>query len=67
VFLLHPVILFVLTVEAASAPLADLSPPLPTVAVYVVAVVGSLALVALFRRTPLRMPLTGKPSDRRRR
>lgn len=67
VFLVHPVILFVLTVEGASAPLADLPPPLPTVAVYVVAVVGSLALVALFRRTPLRMPLTGKPSDRRRR
>ena len=47
--------------------LADLPPPLPTVAVYLAAVIGSLALVALFRRTPLRMPLTGKPSDRRQR
>jgi len=67
VFLVHPVILFVLTVEGASAPLADLPRPLPTVGVYLVAVGGSLALVALIRRTPLRMPLTGKPSDRRRR
>ena len=67
VFLVHPVILFALTVEGPSAPLAGLPPPLPTVAVYLAAVIGSLALVALFRRTPLRMPLTGKPSDRRQR
>jgi len=67
VFLVHPVILFALTVEGPSAPLAGLPPPLPTVAVYLAAVIGSLALVALFGRTPLRMPLTGKPSDRRQR
>ena len=67
VFLVHPVILFALTVEGPSASLAGLPPPLPTVAVYLAAVIGSLALVALFRATPLRMPLTGKPSDRRQR
>ncbi len=67
VFLVHPVLLFALTVAGSSAPTANLPPPLPTVVVYLAAVVGSLALVALFRATPLRMPLTGKPSDRRRR
>jgi peptidoglycan/LPS O-acetylase OafA/YrhL len=65
VFLVHPVLLWALTVEGTSGPMADLPPPLPTMAVYLVAVVGSIALVALFRATPLRMPLTGKPSDRR--
>jgi peptidoglycan/LPS O-acetylase OafA/YrhL len=67
VFLVHPVLLWALTVAGPSAPTADLPPPLPTVVVYLGAVVGSLALVALLRATPLRMPLTGKPSDRRRR
>ena len=67
VFLVHPVLLWALTVEGTSGPTADLPPPLPTAAVYLAAVVGSLVLVALFRVTPLRMPLTGKPSDRRRR
>ena len=66
VFLVHPVILWAMTVEGPSAPAAALPPPLPTVVVYLVAVAGSLALVALFRATPLRMPLTGKPSDRRK-
>jgi hypothetical protein len=65
VFLVHPVLLWALTVEGTSGPMADLPPPLPTMAAYLVAVVGSIALVALFRATPLRMPLTGKPSDRR--
>ena len=66
VFLVHPVILWAMTVEGPSAPAVALPPPLPTVVVYLVAVAGSLALVALFRATPLRMPLTGKPSDRRK-
>ena len=67
VFLVHPVILWAMTVQGPAAPAADLPPPLPTIAVYVVAVLGSLVLVELFRATPLRMPLTGKSSDRRRR
>jgi surface polysaccharide O-acyltransferase-like enzyme len=67
VFLVHPVILWAMTVEGPAAPAADLPPPLPTIVVYVVAVLGSLVLVELFRATPLRMPLTGKSSDRRRR
>jgi peptidoglycan/LPS O-acetylase OafA/YrhL len=67
VFLVHPVILFALTVEGPTGPFAALPPPLPTAAVYLTAVLGSLALVAVFRATPLRMPLTGKPSDGKRR
>lgn len=67
VFLVHPVILWVMTVGGPSSPAAALPPPAPTVIVYVVAVLGSLALVEQFRSTPLRMPLTGKPSDRRTR
>ena len=66
VFLVHPVILWAMTVEGPASPTADLPPPLPTVVVYVAAVLGSLVLVELFRATPLRMPLTGKSSDRRR-
>jgi peptidoglycan/LPS O-acetylase OafA/YrhL len=67
VFLVHPVILWAMTVAGTAAPAADLPPPLPTIAVYVVAVLGSLVLVELFRAGPLRMPLTGKSSDRRKR
>ena len=67
VFLVHPVILWAMTVEGPAAPAADLPQPVPTVAVYVVAVLGSLVLVELFRSTPLCMPLTGKSSDRRSR
>lgn len=67
VFLVHPVILWAMTVEGPAAPTADLPPPFPTIIVYVVAVLGSLVLVELFRATPLRMPLTGRTSDRRRR
>jgi peptidoglycan/LPS O-acetylase OafA/YrhL len=67
VFLVHPVILWAMTVEGPAAPTADLSPPLPTVVVYLAAVLGSLVLVELFRAGPLRMPLTGKSSDRRTR
>jgi len=67
VFLVHPVILWAMTVEGPSAPTAGLPPPLSAVVVYLAAVVGALALVAIFRATPLRLPLTGKPNDRRRR
>ncbi|HEY0813339.1 MAG TPA: acyltransferase [Pseudonocardia sp.] len=67
VFLVHPVILWAMTIEGPSAPTADLPQPLPTIVVYVVAVLGALVLVGLFRATPLRMPLTGKSSDRSRR
>lgn len=71
VFLVHPAILWAastaLTVAGPSSPTANLPSPLPTVVVYVAAVVGSLAVVELLRATALRMPLTGKPSDRRRR
>jgi hypothetical protein len=66
VFLVHPVILWVMTVGGPSSPAAALPLPARTVIVYVVAVLGSLALVEQFRSTPLRMPLTGKPSDRRK-
>jgi peptidoglycan/LPS O-acetylase OafA/YrhL len=71
VFLVHPVILWAvttaLTVADPASPTANLPPSLLTIVVYLAAVVGSLAIVALLRATPLRMPLTGKPSDTRQR
>lgn len=72
VFLVHPAFLWAQTggwilVTGVIDPYEDLPGPLPTVAVYLVAVVASLAAVEVFRRTPLRLPLTGKPSDRSKR
>ncbi len=69
VFLVHPVFLFAMTggwffLTGSPGFYADLPAPLPTIAVYLTAVALSLAVVEVFRRTPLRLPLTGKPSDR---
>jgi peptidoglycan/LPS O-acetylase OafA/YrhL len=60
VFLAHPLILWALTAAGPSSPASHLPAPLSSVAVYLVAVTGSLAFVELVRRTPLSLTLTGK-------
>lgn len=69
VFLVHPAFLWAQTggwflLAGVIDPYEALPGPLPSVIVYVVAVAASLVAVEVFRRTPLRLPLTGKPSDR---
>jgi surface polysaccharide O-acyltransferase-like enzyme len=69
VFLVHPVFLWAQTggwalLTGVPNPYAALPQPLPVVAVYLVAVIASLAVVTALRRTPLRLPLTGKPAPR---
>jgi surface polysaccharide O-acyltransferase-like enzyme len=66
VFLVHPVILWALTAAGPSSPAAHLPAPLSTLAVYLVAVCGSLVFVELIRRTPVSLVLTGKRRARRR-
>lgn len=60
VFLVHPAVLWLLT-TGPDAPAARLHRPWETVLTYLAAVVTSLVLVELARRTPLSLPLTGKP------
>lgn len=63
VFLVHPLVLWLLTLGAAggSSWLSDLAPaPVPTLVAYVVAVAVSLAIVELLRHTRLSLVLTGK-------
>jgi peptidoglycan/LPS O-acetylase OafA/YrhL len=72
VFLVHPVFLWAQTggwalLTGTPNPYAALPQPLPVVAVYLVAVAASLVVATALRRTPLRLPLTGKPRDRNRR
>lgn len=62
VFLVHPAILWALTVAGATSPAAQLAPPWSSVAAYVVTVIGSLALVEVLQRTPLSLALTGRSS-----
>lgn len=69
VFLIHPAFLWAQTggwylLTGAANPFTAWPAPLASVAVYVSAVAASLAAVEAVRRTPLRLPLTGKPSDR---
>lgn len=72
VFLVHPAFLWAQTggwflLTGAVDPYEALPGPLPTVIAYLVAVAASLVAVELFRCTPLRLPLTGKPSVRSKR
>ncbi|GAA1297555.1 acyltransferase [Pseudonocardia xinjiangensis] len=60
VFLLHPTILWALTVAGPTSPAARLPAPWSSFAVYAVAVVASLAIVEVVQRTPLSLALTGK-------
>ncbi|WP_051343068.1 acyltransferase [Pseudonocardia spinosispora] len=60
VFLVHPTILWALTVAGPTSPAAYLPAPLSSLAVYPVAVLGALAFVEIMRRTPLSLVLTGK-------
>jgi len=60
VFLVHPVILWVLTIGGPDSTAAALPAPWSSVAVYLVAVVGSLLIVEVLRATPLSLVLTGK-------
>ena len=60
VFLLHPTILWALTVAGAASPAARLPAPWSSFAVYGVAVVGALVIVEVLQRTPISLPLTGK-------
>jgi peptidoglycan/LPS O-acetylase OafA/YrhL len=63
VFLVHPTILWALTVAGATSPAALLPTPWSTLAAYAVAVVGSLVVVEALRHTPLSLALTGKPGS----
>jgi peptidoglycan/LPS O-acetylase OafA/YrhL len=60
VFLLHPVILWALTVAGPTSPAAQVPAPWSSVAVYAVAVVASPAIVEVLQRTPLSLVLTGR-------
>lgn len=60
VFLVHPVILWALTFGAPDSVAALLPAPWSSVVVYSAAVVGSLLIVEVLRRTPLSLVLTGK-------
>jgi peptidoglycan/LPS O-acetylase OafA/YrhL len=64
VFLVHPTLLYVLT--GPFAPGGVLAAPWSSMAVYLVAVAGSLALVEVFRHSPLCLALTGKHRSGRR-
>ncbi|MFC4946285.1 acyltransferase [Pseudonocardia sp. GCM10023141] len=61
VFLVHPAILWAVTVAGVDSPAAQLTPPWSSFAAYAVAVVGSLLIVEVLQRTPLATPLTGRP------
>jgi peptidoglycan/LPS O-acetylase OafA/YrhL len=65
VFLLHPTILWALTVAGAASPAARVPAPWSSFAAYAVAVVGALMIVKVLQRTALSLPLTGKSRARR--
>jgi peptidoglycan/LPS O-acetylase OafA/YrhL len=65
VFLVHPTILWAMTAAGVHSPASHLPAPLSSFAVYLVAVIGSLAFVELIRRTPLSLALTGKRRGQR--
>lgn len=66
VFLVHPVILWVLTLNAPDSVVGQLPAPWSSVAACLVAVVGSLLIVEVLRMTRLSLVLTGKQRARRR-
>ncbi|WP_433803170.1 acyltransferase [Actinomycetospora sp. CA-084318] len=61
VFLAHPMLMYLATIVASAALLRDLPGPVVAVVLYVVGAVGSLIVVAIARRTPASLALTGKP------
>ncbi|GAA1873681.1 acyltransferase [Pseudonocardia ailaonensis] len=61
VFLVHPAILWALTVAGTVLALPS---PWSSVVAYLAAVAGSLLVVEILRRTPLSLPLTGKGRPR---
>lgn len=63
VFLVHPLVIAVLTRYAAPV-LAELQDPWRQFVLYVVVVVIAVAVAALLRRTPASLPLTGRPVRR---
>jgi peptidoglycan/LPS O-acetylase OafA/YrhL len=63
VFLVHPLVIMLLTRFGAPV-LAAVSDPWREIALYVVVVVVSVVAAALLRRTPLSLPLTGRPIRR---
>ncbi|MCW2717188.1 acyltransferase [Pseudonocardia sp.] len=65
VFLVHPVILWALTIGGPGSTAAMLPVPWSSVVTYVIAVVGSLAILEVLRLTPLSVALTGKSRSRR--
>lgn len=60
VFLVHPIILWLLTVGDSSSLASHVPAPLSSLVVYLVAVTGSLGFVELARRGRLSLALTGK-------
>ncbi|MGT2427081.1 acyltransferase [Amnibacterium kyonggiense] len=63
VFLVHPLWIYLCT-RFAAAPLQALADPWRQLVLYVVVVVASVLTAALLRRTPLSLPLTGRPRKR---
>ncbi|GLZ51956.1 acyltransferase [Actinomycetospora sp. NBRC 106378] len=66
VFLAHPMLMYLATVAGSAALLRDLPGPVVAVVLYAVGAVGSLVVVAIARRTPLCLALTGKSRPPRR-
>ena len=63
VFLVHPLVIAVLTRFAAPV-LAAMHDPWREIVLYVVVVAVAVVVAALLRRTPLSLPLTGRPIRR---
>lgn len=63
VFLVHPLWIYVFT-RFAAVPIAALADPWRQVVLYAVVVVASVVSASLLRRTPLSLPLTGRPRKR---
>jgi peptidoglycan/LPS O-acetylase OafA/YrhL len=60
VFLVHPVILWLLTAAGPTSPSARIGSPVNNAVVYLAAVIGSLLIVEALRRTPMSLAMTGK-------
>jgi len=60
VFLVHPLILWLLTAAGPTSPAQLVPAPWNSVAAYLVAVASSLVIVELVRLTPLSLAMTGK-------
>lgn len=67
IFLAHPYLIWVILLAWGGWLRAVFPGPVTSVVVYVLVVVGTVALVEILRRTPLSLPLTGRPYRSRRR